>query len=118
MIAMLVLLGVATTPLTSGTAQLTQCYAERTMELKSSHDPVPIVADAIATLCSGYEYAAKIELTEEFVQHVQMATGGTSAEARRAAESVSEVGWRDWKSVMYQNISASLVQYRSLHPSR
>lgn len=97
--------------------EIVRCYAQRTLELRSSTESAPIVADAVIALCADFEPAAQAELFEASVRRVQEVTGGSRAEAERATKSVQDAGWRDWRSGMRSRISANIVQFRVVRPS-
>ncbi len=112
MSVMLLAVSTATSPALSHTDALIECYADQTTKLRRSAEPVETVADAVMTLCVKFEAAANEELYQSSVRSVQENTGGSLSEATRAASSVRDQGWRQWKANIRGNIVAALVQTR------
>lgn len=96
----------------SGVDSLVECYAEQTTALRKSTDPVETVVDVVMTLCEPMEFRANDELYEASFRQVQEHTGGSLAEAVRAASSVRQEGWNQWRKKMRGHIRAALVQSR------
>ena len=92
--------------------KLIECYAEKTTLLRRSSDPVETVSDAVVTLCQTFEAEADNEIYQTSVRRVQETTGASLSEATRAASSVRERAWHEWKSRLRSQVIASLVQFR------
>lgn len=91
---------------------LIECYVEKTTALRRSSDPVETVSDAIVALCQTLEAEANDELYQRSVRSVQEKTGASLSEATRAASSVRDRAWHEWKSRMRSQVVAALVQSR------
>jgi hypothetical protein len=91
---------------------LIECYVEKTTALRRSSDPVETVSDAIVALCQTLEAEANDELYQRSVRSVQEKTGASLSEATRAASSVRDIAWHEWKSRMRSQVVAALVQSR------
>lgn len=92
--------------------KLIECYVEKTIALRRSTDPVETVANAIVALCQPLEAEANNEIYRTSVRSVQDTSGASLSEATRAASSVRDAGWLEWKTRLRSQVVAALVQSR------